>query len=369
MSGNDPTWRRMPILRALFEKWRSARGNATPGSFRKPFRRDWEELLEDAGLTTGEARREADQDARTLEKAGLIELKLVKYRPYQIEAIVLPLSSESRIRSLFADELPAQNEEHINLTSVEWHPALAFVSSARTGVAAADLLKLNAFLLQQPDERRSVPIKERSLEIFGDEKRLDALRNTRLFDEGRLSLESLRCFTVTEPLGWSRGPRSNGPVIVIENAATWDSYCRWNTDQGHFSAVVYGGGNRFMDSVVRLQDIFAEIGGTRPVLYFGDLDLHGLRIPQIASKRAIQAGLPEVQPDLWSYELLLKVGRMQDSSPADGDEKLDASLFAWLNHLSQPGKEIVGAGNRIPQEWLGWNVLSSEARNEAVAAP
>ena len=67
----------------------------------------------------------------------------------------------------------------------------------------------------------SFPIKERSLEIFGDEKRLDALQSTSLFRRRRLDLvKDLKCETIGEPLAWKRGPSkaTSKPIIVIENA-------------------------------------------------------------------------------------------------------------------------------------------------------
>src|SRR5437764_13033293 len=116
---------------------------------------------------------------------------------------------------------------------------------------------------------------------------LDELyRGSSFFGEGRLTLASLRCFAVPEPLAWARGKNHNAPLVVIENAATWDTYRRWNTNHECFSAVVYGGGKRFIDSVLWLREVFAELGGRRRVLYFGDLDAAGLRIPRLASVRA-----------------------------------------------------------------------------------
>lgn len=46
-------------------------------------------------------------------------------------------------------------------------------------------------------------------------------------------------------------------TIVIENAATWHSYCRWNAEAQVFSGVVYGDGNRFADGIRCLPDILA----------------------------------------------------------------------------------------------------------------
>src|SRR5204862_6747592 len=97
-------------------------------------------------------------------------------------------------------------------------------------VASEDLVRLNDFFLKHHELHCSIPIKERSLEIFGDEKRLDSLLSTSLFRNGRLDWRlDLGCEIVGEPLGWKGGPveARAKPIIVIENAATWHSYCRW----------------------------------------------------------------------------------------------------------------------------------------------
>ena len=219
MSADDSRSRRLPVLRELFLQWRDARGTATPGEFQKPFSRDWEALLTGAGLTSAEARREADCDARYLADVGLVRLRTVKYRAYQIERVLVPLDAEPRLRVLFADELPPPADEKFDLASISWAPEMRFVKAMKSGVAPGDLIRLNEFFLDNGSQRALVPVKERSLQVFGDEKRLDALRVTALF-RGGLSLQILRCFVAAEPLGWQRGPNANAPLLVIENAAT-----------------------------------------------------------------------------------------------------------------------------------------------------
>lgn len=357
MIADHPGWRTYPIFRELFLQWRAARANAPAGAFQQPFRRDWESLLEDAHLISGEARREADRDARALCAVGLVELKTIRYRPYQIERIAIPLEAEARLRTLFADELPDTNAARFDPATVEWQPELSFLRSVRVGIAGDDLLKLNAFFAARESPHLAVPVKERSAGIFGDEKRLDALRTTAIFAEGRLTLEQLCCFAVAEPLGWKRGPRNSGPLLVIENASTWDSYCRWNKEHGLFSAVVYGGGNRFLDSVVRLTDVFVEVGGPRTVLYFGDLDPQGLRIPQAASRRTHRQGLPPIHPHLWSYAALLDVASHKAVAVLDAD-RIEPAELTWLGDFAARTQTLMNAGLRIAQEHLGWDYLS-----------
>jgi hypothetical protein len=274
---------------------------------------------------------------------------------------VIPFTAEPRLREMFAGELPEAPDPRFDFTSVQWASPLAFLTSESVTVAPDDLLKLNEFLLKEPRTQTVVPIKERSLALFGDEKRLDALVSTSLFRAGRLDwVRDLKCEIIGEPLAWKRGPAeaASGPVIVIENAATWHSYCRWNAERNLFSAVMYGCGNRFVDGFRFLPDIFRELGGLRRILYFGDLDPRGLEIPQEASVLAQSLGLPPVEPHLWSYRQLLKLGTGQ-GQPYDGDAA-SPELFDWLGDCAEPARQLFAANQRFAQEHVGWEFLQSK---------
>lgn len=357
MTGDDPRWRRLPVLRELHDQWWAARGGSL-GEAQRPFSRDWEELLEAGGLRSAEQRGEAERDARLLAAVGLVELRPVKYRPNLIKTIRIPLAAEPRLASLFGDVTEA-DPSAATLAGVVWQPELAFLGIARVAVAAADLLRLNEFLATGGREHPLVPIKERSLELFGDEKRLDALLATALFRPDRLSLAALRCEVVGEPLGWRRGPKPGGPVLIIENAATWHSYCRWNEACGQFSAVVYGKGFVAAESVRYLAEIFRELGGPCAVEYFGDLDPPGLLIPYRASVLAREFGLPPIGPHLWSYRCLLELGHGQETD-YEGDAVNPAAL-AWLGELAGPVAALFAAGKRLAQERVGWEFLQRQS--------
>jgi hypothetical protein len=361
MNGDAKRWRTCAWLRDLVLQWHLARGYAAPTDFQRPFSRDWEELLETAGLLSAEARNEALRDAHVLQAAGLVDLRTERYRPYQIERVLVPFAAEARLRELFSNELPGKPEPAFDPRSVAWASQLSFLAAARITVAPDDLLKLNRFLLSQPNSRSVVPIKERSLEIFGDEKRLDALLSTSLFRHGRLDIgKDLWCEIVGEPLAWKRGPMEAAaqPLIVIENAATWHSYCRWNGERKLFSAVVYGCGNRFVDGIRYLDDIFAELGDQRGVFYFGDLDPQGLRIPQLASASAEHLGLPRIEAHLASYSWLLQLGSGK-ATLWDGGEPARREDCDWLGEVADEAWAILSAGNWLAQERVGWEFLAS----------
>ncbi len=246
--------------------------------------------------------------------------------------------------------------ERVDLREIPWAPELRFLAGIRPGVPFDCLLKLQEFFANGGRDRELVPLKERSLQIFGDEKRLDTLiRSSSLFAPGRLTLEQLSCVHVAEPLAWERGPTPHGPVIVIENAATWYSYCRWNRERGYFSAVVYGCGNQFMHSVAYIGEVFREIG-SHPIRYFGDLDPPGLRIPRLASAKASSLGLPIVEPDTWSYRRLLELGRRNAEAQT---EPLDyaAQDLEWLKDLARQVSALFAQRCRLAQEHVGWELL------------
>lgn len=347
---------RLPVACELFAQWQRARGGRLNPA-QRPFSRRWEELLEAASLVTATERADAERDARTLEAGGLVELKPVRYRPHLLDRVVIPLTAEAKWCEAFGFVPPTEDETR-QIREFAWEVALAFLREARVNISFGELLRLNEFIKHEGNERDLVPIKERSLQIFGDEKRLDLLLGTTLFREGRLDLKrDLRCEVIGVPLAWKRGPAAaaHQPLIVIENAATWHSYCRWNSERGLFSAVIYGDGNRFADGIRYLPDIFAELGGLRRILYFGDLDPQGLVIPQEASARAQAVGLPTIEPHLWSYRALLDLGA--ECSQAWEGETPSPTLCDWLEECGDHARRLFEEGRRIAQEHVGWEFL------------
>lgn len=351
---------RIPVAREFFAQWRRNRGDRnTPAA--RAFSRRWEALLEDAGIVSAVDRQDAVRDARLLANEGWVELKAVRYRANEIDQISLPLVMEERWRAAFGFVRAADNPDAARIAAHAWQPPLAFVRDGRIGLRFEEIARIDAFLagLSAQTPPPFVPLKERSLELFGDEKRLDALLATALFRDDRLTLDHLRCFSIPEPLGWQRGLRPDGPVIVIENLSTWHTYVEWDKIRPRFSAVIYGGGNRFVDGVLFLRQIFAELGGgPRPVRYFGDLDAAGLRIPRRASQRAVTAGLPAVEPHDESYRWLLDMAAVATAGEVVDDNAGVREDCNWLGEFAEQGWKLISAGKRLAQERIGWEFVS-----------
>ncbi|WP_212761968.1 Wadjet anti-phage system protein JetD domain-containing protein [Nocardia uniformis] len=192
-------------------------------------------------------------------------------------------------------------------------------------------------------------MRERSLEIFGDEKRLDALLATTLFAPGRLTLAALFAERIPPPLAYER-VGTGGIVLVIENSDTFESVRTALTkDCGHVSYVVFGGGHAFAASVTRI----AALDDVTDIAYYGDLDRDGLIIPQRANAGALSAGLPPVRPAHGLYRLLLRRnlrGRSLGTMPTLDVER----CVSWLpENIRQPVAEVFLDGGRLAQEATG----------------
>lgn len=264
--------------------------------------------------------------------------------------------------------LPAPPEPpvELDLLSVPWAPELGFVPSLGRIDRPSDLLALQRFFTTGGRTRPVVPMRERSVQLFGDEKRLERLVHTPLFGEGRLDLASLRCFAMAPPLVYQDGPPgSRGrPVLVAENHHTWWSFCRWNARVGEYSAVVYGAGGAFgRDAVAFLAERCRALAAPHAD-YFGDLDRDGLVIPwRAATSFAPVQGL-RIRPGARWYQLLLR--RAEDVVLPTGAALSEEGL-EWLpESLAVEVRAHFQAGRRIPQELVGTEELATQERGDVV---
>jgi hypothetical protein len=257
----------------------------------------------------------------------------------------------------FVDLTPPAQPDPPPTPAIVWHHRLWWVISA--GLSPAQLRiceRVNQFLQTGGADRPVVPVRERSLELFGDEKRLDALLGSALFrSDKRLTLELLRCQQTVAPLAYERvGP---GPgALVAENTATFHSLVRVIRDhhgQGPVGLVVFGEGRHFDASAPYLGQLEPP---PSPVWYFGDLDAKGLATPQLANRRLADAGLVPVRPAAALYRLLLATGAPAKVKHPPTTAAL-AGLVAWLPAELRDAAAKLLAGHRLAQEAVGYERL------------
>ena len=251
-----------------------------------------------------------------------------------------------------------------------WLPMLGFAAEERHPARRRHLQAINAFLVSARDRALlPVPTRERSLQIFGDEKQLDELRKgkTSLF-EGRVSLDDLRCYPVAPPLPWETpgGAAAGRPILVLENYHSYESFRRWNRDEALYVAVAYGGGNAFRQGAGNLDDLMARTGAAH-ILYVGDLDPAGADILRGVNERRRKDGQALVKPHCGLYLWLLANGhrRPLDKPPRNGLEARLGDMFP--DNIARGLTDLWATGQRIPQESFGLEQL--HGMDGTIAAP
>jgi hypothetical protein len=238
-----------------------------------------------------------------------------------------------------------------------WRPELAWAATEPlTDSEEGQLLAVQEWLRTRPCEGASVPHRERSLQLFGDEKELDRLARGRLFGPGRLSYDLLRCVFVPPPIAQTR-IRDIPTALVVENSATYATLGRYCVDRAinAVGILAYGAGRAFVQSVASLRHDLS--GALERIYYFGDLDADGLAIPVGAAEAAKNAALPAPEPAVVFYELLLDVGVPMPAPRTVSDEVAD-ELVAWLpEHLRARAAKLLVNGLRLAQEAVGYEIL------------
>jgi hypothetical protein len=239
-----------------------------------------------------------------------------------------------------------------------WHPMLQWV---------ADLVVLSpeqqAFLFRvhegfvQGTFDQPAPMKYRSLQLTGDEKRLADLMKTKLFEPGRLSLNLLGCLPDTCPLAWE-SVADNDNAIVFENIGPFmvARQVLSSMPSPPFGIVVHGAGMAFQAGVGYLATIGRPVQSLR---YVGDFDREGLWIPTAARECARRAGLPEVLPATELHRAMLASAAAlghPEGWPSGGrrSDPADIGIADFVSAaIRQQVLTILLQGNRVPEETLG----------------
>lgn len=252
--------------------------------------------------------------------------------------------------------LPALPRTPPQRAPIVWHPALSWAVDATIAATHRPILeRINRWLFTN-GSNLVVPLRERSLEILGDEKAFDRLQATSLFAPDRLTLALLRARRVAPPMYTVRV--GNGPILlVVENSDTFDSLRAVLTDNpGRVGLIGWGAGAAFEASVLSIATVSGHISD---IAYFGDLDTKGLQIPTNADRLATTHALPRVRPASGLYTALLRTGTPQPGQPP-ADAGAAVVLSGWLDqmHHSQ-AIAVLTSGTRIAQEAVGLAYLTS----------
>lgn len=251
----------------------------------------------------------------------------------------------------------------INHATHLWPRELDFIRTLRAprpALIAAGLAIQCWLALPGSRQRLIVPVKERSLELFGHEKRLEALLDGELFKPGRLTLAHLRAERIPEPLTWEAGPASSvlpRSMLIVENLSTYLSFCRWNRQTGHYVAVAYGRGKLLRYLMQLIPRVIAQLQIDR-IEYFGDVDAPGILFPLQARDELRVAQIPiPFEPAVRWYAAMLQ--RAQTCLVEVNDPGAWSDSFAeWFPTPMQDNMHSqFNLKQRLPQELIGLEYL------------
>jgi Uncharacterized protein conserved in bacteria C-term(DUF2220) len=303
------------------------------------------------------SRQRLAADLRALSESEVISLPASKSSFDRTALPVLP-------RFIRLLEKPVVPEAQFDHRTFPWSLPMSFVAGLARLPNPRIAQRLNDFFRGNWSSRIPVPIKERSYEIFGNEKMLERVLDGQLGYEGRLTMETLRCYCV--PLVpvhrvFARGVN----VIIIENEATFDSVSRWNIEHGAFRMVIYGRGRE----AEKMADfLFNEVQTNSGIIYyFGDIDRLGICIPYRLSRMLERKGGCGISPAASCYRLLLQQSPAAITMVDVEDEVDDPPDSEWIAALDwlpvdtrTQTKVLLEADRRVAQEATGWELLRNE---------
>lgn len=255
---------------------------------------------------------------------------------------------------------PPSPQRHRHWQTFPWAQKLSWIAALEVLSPEHEvfLLRVQEGLVQGTFNKQA-PLKYRSLQLTGHEKRLGELARGSLFSTGRLSFEMLGCVPEIPPLALERvGP--GNVVLVVENVGAFRTAYNVLKEmpQSPYGWLGFGAGASFERSILHL-----KLSGykTSRIEYLGDIDRPGLRIAQFVTRLAEREGLPTVVPAYGLHQAML-ISLKQLGYPEgieymvkeQRNDQNDDSLISWLpNEIQREVLQLIRAGRRVPEEVLG----------------
>lgn len=242
-----------------------------------------------------------------------------------------------------------------------WHPRLHWVFELRalSQDQVAFLQRVHRGLVSGWFEQREC-LKYRSLQLTGDEKRLEELQRGMLFSPGRLTLGMLGCELESLPLA-SEHFSTKPKLLIFENAAPFMLARKIlaTTSQPVIGRLAYGAGKQVLKAASYLPMIEPVI---TEVLYVGDLDAEGMRIA--AALQHLSKEIP-VRPATRFHKAMLESASLLESSDGwpythEREQNDPASGVSFLAaDIREQVSSMIRNGRRIPEEALSFAAMTS----------
>lgn len=258
-----------------------------------------------------------------------------------------------RLPNVFDYEGAVASEKAV--PDIAWHPWLAErVIGPLSPQVKERLQRLNAHLFRQSECGQplfpgALGHRERALLIFGDEKALDSMPHGG-WKHTALTLADLGAIRRAPPLPYESSGHPDLPAVIVENSDVYYRLCQINRTQTRWSLVIYGAGNKVSGQAECVSQLL-KAEQVAQLLYFGDLDVAGLKIAhQLHCKLHDEYGI-SLQLDERLYEELI-LNRLVTPEGNANSERFDfEALCGWMPHfVTHEMKTLMAAHQRLPQE-------------------
>jgi hypothetical protein len=241
-----------------------------------------------------------------------------------------------------------------------WHPRLQWIFGLKTLMRdqVAFLKRVHAGLVagwfDQPE-----CFKYRSLQLTGDEKRLEELHRGILFGPERLTLDMLGCEPESLPLA-SDQFSSEPTLLIFENAAPFMLARRILTDCGRpgFGRLAYGAGKQVLKAASYLPMVEPAI---TEIQYVGDLDAEGVSIA--AEFQRLSKDIP-VRPATRFHQAMLASAAELESPGGwalqSGREQVEsqAAIIFLAPEIRDHVSDMIRSARRVPEEALSFEAMT-----------
>ena len=233
------------------------------------------------------------------------------------------------------------------------------------------LQKLDRYLFCRSENTISISRKERSFEIFDEEKALDDKTFCALLERIGITADTLTFYDTPECCfnDYIPNRKAHMTLLICENKDIWFNIRRMMFENNatnifdiHIDGVVYGCGNK-VSGMGALTTYTEFIGSEVKYLYWGDIDRAGLNI----YLRAVRAN-PNIDIKLFvpAYEEMLRLAQTRNIPDSDDERnRIEnySQIFALVDqNLRNLFEQSIQNNKRIPQEIITYAFLKENMR-------
>jgi len=225
------------------------------------------------------------------------------------------------------------------------------------------ILKLSNFLWNKKENlNNEMSVKERSFEIWGDEKFLESKEGKSILAFNKIDTEYLNFYYAPEPFFCLEIKKKKRIpcILIIENKDTWYSIGKaLNLSENkklfniEINFLIYGEGNKATrrNALTDFINVIADL--TSQIYYVGDIDIAGVNMLY----SCINNNEIDIKPFMPLYKCMVNVADVNKMNKTDDNRGTDYNkefLSEFNENDNVKVMEILDNNKRIPQEILNY---------------